>query len=80
MKQLFYLLLFFSILFSGCSKDDSDHVFNGSDKEVIGYVQKGPFVTGTSVTVHELTDKLIPTGSCLSSVGSIDEIYIFANN
>lgn len=67
MKQLFYLLLFFSILFSGCSKDDSDHGFNGSDKEVIGYVQKGPFVTGTSVTVHELTDKLIPTGKSFAA-------------
>jgi hypothetical protein len=29
---------------------------------IAGFVQKGPFVRGTTVTVQELDDKLVPTG------------------
>lgn len=79
MKKLFYLLPLFSILFLGCSEDglgdggDGGNGSggsggpNGSAKEVAGYVQKGPFVTGTSVTIHELTDQLIPTGKSFAA-------------
>lgn len=79
MKKLLYLLPLFSILFLGCSEDglgdggDGGNGSggsggpNGSAKEVAGYVQKGPFVTGTSVTIHELTDKLIPTGKSFAA-------------
>lgn len=79
MKKLLYLLPLFSILFLGCSEDGlgdggdggngsgGSGGSNGSAKEVAGYVQKGPFVTGTSVTIHELTDKLIPTGKSFAA-------------
>lgn len=79
MKKMLYLLPLFSILFLGCSEDglggDGDGGNgsggsggpNGSAKEVAGYVQKGPFVTGTSVTIHELTDQLIPTGKSFAA-------------
>lgn len=62
MKQSFYWLLFLSILFIGCSEDDSEKGGDTSRKEVAGCVQKGPFITGTSVTVQELTNELTPTG------------------
>lgn len=79
MKKLLFLLPLFSILFLGCSEDGlgdggdggngsgGSGGSNGSAKEVAGYVQKGPFVTGTSVTIHELTDQLIPTSKSFAA-------------
>lgn len=65
MKQTFYWLLLCPALLAGCSKDDttsSPDKTPSSHKEITGYVQKGPFITGTSITVQELTNKLVPTG------------------
>lgn len=65
MKQRFYWLLLLPILFTGCSKDDDTSSGDNpptSQKEIVGYVQKGPFITGTSINVQELTNQLIPTG------------------
>lgn len=73
MNKKLYLLSLFSILFLGCGEDglgdggDGGNGSNASAKEVVGYVQKGPFVTGTSVTIHELTDQLIPTGKSFAA-------------
>ena len=70
MKQAFYWLLLLPILFAGCSKDDdtsSDDNPPTFQKEIVGYVQKGPFIMDTSVTVQELTNKLVPTGKTFAT-------------
>ena len=60
MKSSFYWFTWIFLLFVGCSTENE--IVPLSSKEIAGYVQKGPFVVGTSVTVQELTDKLTPTG------------------
>ena len=60
MKSSFYWFTWIFLLLVGCSTENE--IVPLSSKEIAGYVQKGPFVVGTSVTVQELTDKLTPTG------------------
>ncbi len=50
-----FLLIILSI-FSCKKKDDS------IDVKASGYVQKGPFVSGSQITIQELDDWLVPTG------------------
>jgi hypothetical protein len=56
------LLLFFMVSFSSilttCNKDEnSDRIM-----DLTGFVQKGPFINGSSVTVFDLSRDLSPTG------------------
>ena len=58
------LILCACVSFAGCSKDGGGG--GGGDvtsKTIGGLVQKGPFVTGTSVQVQELDNRLNPTGT-----------------
>jgi hypothetical protein len=52
-------LLFTIVVFFGCEKDIPDDISNYT---ITGTVQKGPFRTGSTITVSELTDKFVPTG------------------
>jgi hypothetical protein len=45
--------------FISCQKDEMDTIVK--DK-IDGYVQKGPYINGTSITISELNPLLIPTG------------------
>ena len=38
-----------------------------SYEKINGYIQKGPFLNGTAITISELTDNLVPTGKNFSS-------------
>ncbi len=64
MKLSFYCFVSLLLLFAGCSTGEniSGDIGEATQKEIAGYVQKGPFIIGTSVTIQELTDKLMPTG------------------
>ena len=70
MKNLNIVLALISILSSiiSCNKDD-----NGSKtkeiqvKKLSGYIQKGPFLNGTSVNLSELDNELKQTGLLFSS-------------
>lgn len=57
------LILCACTLFTGCSKDGSYDNGDVTTKTIGGYVQKGPFVTGTSVQVQELDNALNPKGT-----------------
>lgn len=62
MKKLILLqlmILLFIVL--ACNKDNDDFKEISLEK-VSGYAQKGPYLNGTSVTIYELTDDLVPTG------------------
>ncbi len=59
--------LLFAVLLS-CQEDEQNKVTPGTDSLVVanldlkGYVQKGPFINGTSITVSELSQMLTATG------------------
>lgn len=59
---LFYLVLVSGmlLLLLSCSNDDDDS--SATIQNVIGCVQKGPFINGSSVTVYDLQSNLSPTG------------------
>ncbi|MBW3545986.1 MAG: hypothetical protein KY428_10380, partial [Bacteroidetes bacterium] len=58
MLKLLLILLLTGALFS-CEKEDTNIIIK--DK-IEGFVQKGPFINGTSITISELNQKLMPTG------------------
>jgi hypothetical protein len=49
-----------------CEKE-KDNETNLNLENVSGFVQKGPYLNGTSMTISELTDDLTPTGKNFSS-------------
>ena len=69
MKKNAFIITCISILsvlsFSSCQKDDSQGVI--TKEKLSGYVQKGPFLNGTSVSISELNTDLSQTGKSFSS-------------
>ncbi|MBB4078044.1 hypothetical protein GGR28_000645 [Lewinella aquimaris] len=67
MRHLASLTLLIGIfLFAACTKEEVDPAGSGpvrSYEQIAGYVQKGPFLNGTSIQLAELSGALIPTGS-----------------
>lgn len=69
MKNLNYLILTLSILtvFS-CTKDEPKNTDITYKKDKIsGYIQKGPYINGTSIMISELSSTLNPTGKVFNS-------------
>lgn len=58
--QLFQLIVL--ILFFVSCENEMDVNSGLSLEKVSGYVQKGPFLNGTAITISELSSDLIPTG------------------
>lgn len=52
-----FLLLFIVFSLISCKKDAEEKNY-----DFVGYAQKGPFVTGSNVTIIELDENLSPTG------------------
>jgi len=52
------LVVFFALIFS-CEKDKE--IILNYDK-ISGFVQKGPYLNGTAITISELRNDLVPTG------------------
>ncbi len=67
-KKLLFISIFAAALCSGCSGDDlGTDVPEVNDFAFSGYIQKGQFITGTSVEVRELDDALNSTGKTFST-------------
>lgn len=62
MKRLDLILFLLILLFTSCENDNEFKDSFTMDK-VNGYVQKGPFLNGTAVTISELSEDLVPTGN-----------------
>ena len=62
MKHINLFVILSVLFFISCEKDDEIRIENLS-----GYVQKGPFINGTSITISELNPELIQTGRVFSS-------------
>ncbi len=58
------LLILVNILLTNCQKDNSTQ---GSVQNVTGYVQKGPFINGSSVTVYDLQSNLSASGKSFNT-------------
>jgi hypothetical protein len=64
-KILFFIVIV--IFFYTCKKDEVSEKYN-----ISGYVQKGPFVSGSQITVQELDNSFTPTGKTYQTVISDD--------
>ena len=65
MKTIWLLSIIPIILItSSCEKENQGNL---SIDKVIGYVQKGPYLNGTAITISELSDELIPSGKTFST-------------
>ncbi|MCP4313465.1 MAG: hypothetical protein GY790_19580 [Bacteroidetes bacterium] len=53
--------LIFILMFS-CEKENPDNAHPVSIDELTGYIQKGPYLNGTSLTVAELNQEMVQTG------------------
>jgi hypothetical protein len=69
MKNLNYLILIVSVLVvASCTKDESKNTDITYKKDKIsGYIQKGPYINGTSIMISELSSTLNPTGKVFNS-------------
>jgi hypothetical protein len=70
-RKKFYMLsiigfIFFSLLFSGCggssSNGDGSETAHSGLYSVDGYIQKGPFISGSTIIIQVLDDGFNPTG------------------
>jgi len=60
MKSLLLISLIpFLFIISACEKENQGNLLIDNVK---GYVQKGPYLNGTAITIFELSDELIPSG------------------
>lgn len=67
MKNLnLFLILVLTFMVYSCEKE-KDNETNLTLDKVTGYVQKGPFLNGTAITISELSDDLTPTGKNFTS-------------
>jgi hypothetical protein len=67
MKKLNLSLIFvLTFMIYSCEKENDNESNLNLDK-VSGFVQKGPYLNGTAITISELTDDLTPTGKNFTS-------------
>lgn len=65
MKKTFFLLSLALVIFSSCEKDNEVLLINNAS--INGYVQKGPFLNGTSISLYELNNSYSSTGKVFST-------------
>lgn len=63
MKSKINLIFLTLLVLISCSKKDEPNSVNESRKvNLIGNVEKGPFVRGSTLTIYELNDQFVPNG------------------
>lgn len=68
LKKYFYLAAAFGFVLSSCSKDNSlEEDFQPTTYNVLGKVEKGPFVSGSTITIQPMDGNLQVLGSLYSS-------------
>jgi len=67
--KTFLMLLFASLfLFSACKKDEAPNSSKNIVKTIVsGVVQKGPFLSGSNITIYELDNQLVQTGKSFTT-------------
>lgn len=79
-KLLLFLLLIVPLIFSSCDKDDEDTTPEIPKTLATGFAQKGPFATGSKVTITELDDKLKATGKTFETTTNNEGYYELQNS
>ncbi len=71
--KIYYFIFTLSIIILSCSKNDE---ITGSDEpkslEIKGTIQKGPFISGSSISIQELNHNLSPTGTIYNTLTQDD--------
>ena len=68
MKKLLPAFLLTAIIFLlGCREDEIISNTSSNPININGYVQKGPFINGTSIIITELDDSLAATGKTFTT-------------
>jgi len=62
MKNIKILISLLFIFFLGCKKLDKPGSLEIKKEKISGYIQKGPFLNGTQISMYELDSKLAQTG------------------
>jgi hypothetical protein len=65
MKAIKLYVLLVLISFLSCEKDDMAKI--GTSKGIEGYIQKGPFIAGSSITIQTLDGRFSPQGSTFNT-------------
>ncbi|MEM9834617.1 MAG: kelch repeat-containing protein [Bacteroidota bacterium] len=61
-KYVFPVSLALIVAILGCQEDEEIIISDTEITDLEGYVQKGPFINGTAITLSELDEKLVATG------------------
>ena len=68
LKRYFYLSVAIMLSLSSCSEDDNlENDFKPTTYDVLGKVEKGPFVSGSTITIQPMDGNLQVLGSLYSS-------------
>ncbi|MBN2340761.1 MAG: putative metal-binding motif-containing protein [Deltaproteobacteria bacterium] len=67
MKQLLLILMAVAVMYWGCGNDGSDSESGAAEVTLNGAVNKGPFVTGSTVTVSPVNASGNPTGDVFNT-------------
>ena len=71
MKNVLNVLLIITLVFSSCKKDEKMD-FKPIEAGMNGLVQKGPFISGSSITIQELDDTFTPNGKTYNTTTNDD--------
>lgn len=76
-KNLVFNLFLTIIILISCSKEEDINIIKGQDEiitdsNINGLVQKGPFTSGSSVTIQELNNNFSPNGTTYETVTNDD--------
>ena len=85
LKSYFFTYCIFTIaclLFIqyGCKKDDNNEQEKIIKEKLSGYIQKGPFINGTSIGIYELNSDLSQTGNVFNTQISNNHGYFEISN
>jgi len=67
MQKIFASFLILISLFGGCKKVDKPGSTEIKKEKITGYIQKGPFLNGTQISMYELDSKLAQTGKVFNT-------------
>ena len=77
MNKLLLLIVISLFMFSSCKKSEKSGPIN---TQISGLVEKGPFVSGSKVTLIELDKDLNPTGKTYETETQNDEGFFELKN
>lgn len=65
MKKILFMIIIL-VFFISCEKDSNPSEPNTTQMGLSGFVQKGPFITGSTIEIQELNGNLSPNGNSFS--------------